>query len=230
MRSVTVGFCLVCALLAGSVDRARGENSSREFFNGKDLTGWEGLVGFWTVKDGAIVGTTTADQKFNTFLCSKKKYKDFELQFQVRLKDGKGNSGVQIRSEVADPEHLAVKGPQADIGQDYWGSLYGELFGGMMKAAPRTEVKRVLRPADFNDYSIRCVGKHVTIKLDDVITVDQDFPKMPDEGIIAWQLHGGLGKTEVTFRNIRFKDLQTTQSSLEDIFVDLVRQDSGAGA
>jgi ABC-2 type transport system ATP-binding protein len=28
---------------------------------------------------------------------------------------------------------------------------------------------------------------------------------------------------------IRFKDLQTTQSSLEDIFVDLVRRDSGAG-
>src|SRR5262249_3024367 len=29
---------------------------------------------------------------------------------------------------------------------------------------------------------------------------------------------------------IRFKDLQTTQSSLEDIFVDLVRQDRGAAA
>jgi len=38
------------------------------------------------------------------------------------------------------------------------------------------------------------------------VTVDGEFPKMPDEGIIAWQLHAG-GSMEVTFRNIRFQDL-----------------------
>ena len=26
------------------------------FFNGKDLTGWKGNGGYWSVKDGAIVG------------------------------------------------------------------------------------------------------------------------------------------------------------------------------
>ena len=43
-------------------------------FNGKDLAGWEGLLEqFWSVKDGAIVGTKAPDGiKFNTFLCSKK--------------------------------------------------------------------------------------------------------------------------------------------------------------
>ena len=35
---------------------------------------------------------------------------------------------------------------------------------------------------------------------------------------------------ELQRAGIRFKDLQTTQSSLEDIFVDLVRQDRGAAA
>jgi ABC-2 type transport system ATP-binding protein len=35
---------------------------------------------------------------------------------------------------------------------------------------------------------------------------------------------------ELRRTGIRFKDLQTTQSSLEDIFVDLVRQDRGATA
>lgn len=183
-------------------------DSGSEFFNGKDLAGWEGLEGYWSVRDGALVGTTPADQKFNTFLCSKRKYKDFELSFQIRLKDGKGNSGVQIRSEVADREHLAVRGPQADIGQQYWGSLYGELFGGMMKAAPAEEVKKVLKPDGFNDYSIRCVGKHCTIKINGLTTVDDDFPKMPEEGIIAWQLHGGMGEMEVTFKDIRFREIK----------------------
>lgn len=184
-----------------------------EFFNGKDLTGWEGLIkDYWSVKDGAIIGSG-GDKKipFNTFLCSKKKYKDFELSFQIRLKDGKGNSGVQIRSFIQDKndhkEKFAVSGPQADIGENYWGSLYGENFGGMMKAASAKDVNAKLKKDDFNDYYIKCVGKHVTIKVNGVTSVDDDFPKMPDDGIIAWQLHGGH-VMEVTFKNIQFKELK----------------------
>jgi hypothetical protein len=207
MRYIAVVLGLVCALAVAAGEGSSKSDSSSSFFNGKDLAGWEGLMDEWTVKDGAIVGKVPEGQKFNTFLCSKKKYKDFELSFQIRLKDGKGNSGVQIRSELVEPQHYTVKGPQADIGQEYWGSLYGELFGGMMKKSPWDQVSKVLKPDDFNDYSIHCVGKHCTIKLDGVTTVDDDFPKMPDEGIIAWQLHGGMGEFEVTFRNIRFQDL-----------------------
>ncbi len=177
------------------------------FFNGKDLTGWEGLSNYWSVQDSAIVGATPDGLKFNTFLCSKKKYKDFELSFQVKLtgKGWSGNSGVQIRSEVFKPEELAVKGPQCDMGDVYWGSLYGEHFGGMMKQAPEDVVKKVLKADDFNDYYIKCVGKHVTIKLNGETTVDDDFEKLPEEGIIAWQLHAG-DPMQVVFRKIEFKD------------------------
>ena len=76
----------------------------------------------------------------------------------------------------------------------------------MMQAAPKDVVARVLKPDDFNEYAIKCVGKHVTIKLNGETTVDADFPKLPDEGIVAWQLHAG-GPMEVTFKNIQFKDL-----------------------
>jgi hypothetical protein len=184
--------------------------SDKDFFNGKDLTGWEGLVDqFWSVKDGAIVGSTAPEGiKYNTFLCSKKKYKDFELQFQVKLTPGKsGNSGVQIRSHIHNMKTFAVTGPQCDMGQQYWGSLYGENFGGMMKAADAKLVKKILKVEDFNDYYIKCIGKHVTIKLNGETTVDDDFPKMPDEGIIAWQIHGGPAM-EVTFRKIQFKEIK----------------------
>jgi hypothetical protein len=210
MRSITIGFAVLCALAAWAGATARCDDQTKsEFFNGKDLEGWEGLMDYWSVKDGAIVGLTPPEGlKFNTFLCSKKKYKDFELSFQIRLKDGKGNSGVQIRSRIAVPEHYAVAGPQADIGDLYWGSLYGERVPGrMMKASPRDVVQKVLKPTDFNDYYVKCVGKHVTIKLNDATTVDDDFEIMPDDGIIAWQLHAGYPAMEVIFKNIKFKDL-----------------------
>ena len=75
-----------------------------------------------------------------------------------------------------------------------------------MKAADAKLVKKVLKEDDFNDYYIKCVGTHVTIKLNGETTVDEDFPKMPDEGIIAWQLHAGQPMI-VIFRNIQFKEI-----------------------
>ena len=101
---------------------------------------------------------------------------------------------------------MAVKGPQCDIGDVYWGSLYGEEFGGMMQQAPQQTVLKALKKGEFNDYYIKCVGKHVTIRLNGATTVDADFPKMPDEGVLALQLHAGP-PMEVTFRQIEFKDL-----------------------
>jgi hypothetical protein len=200
------------AFWTGGVGRC-ADAASAQFFDGKDLQGWEGLGPHWSVKDGAIVGSTfPSGLRFNTFLCSKQKYTDFELQFQVRLrgKGWTGNSGVQIRSKIRDSqkdrENFAVEGPQCDMGDIYWGSLYGEHFGGMMKQAPKQVVARVLKKDDFNDYHIKCVGKHVTIKLNGETTVDQDFPQLPDTGIIAWQIHAGL-PMEVTFKDIKFKDL-----------------------
>jgi hypothetical protein len=213
MRATLLTCVCALALCAG---RGHGDEGKGEFFNGKDATGWEGLLQYWTIKDGALIGSSYPDGlKFNTFLCSKQKYRDFELKFEVKIKgeDAKmANSGVQIRSYIEDKhrDQFRVSGPQCDIGtaggRPYWGSLYGENFGGMMKEAPKEVVAKALKPDDFNEYAIKCVGKRVTVKLNGETTVDGEFEKMPDEGIIAWQLHGGKA-TEVTFRNIQFKDL-----------------------
>lgn len=170
---------------------------------------WEGLTEYWKVDGNTVTGTTPQDGlKFNTFLCSKGKYKDFELKFQVRLKGGVGNSGIQIRSKIHDMEKFAVTGPQCDMGAGWWGSLYGENFGGMMKAADKDKINKVLKAEDFNDYTIKVHGKHgkhVAIAVNGETAVDADFEKMPDEGIIAFQLHGGP-HMEVTFKNIEFKE------------------------
>jgi hypothetical protein len=199
---------LVLAAVSGAVGIFLTYRAATVFFNGKDLGGWEGLSEFWSVKDGAIIGASPGGAKFNTFLCSKQKYKDFELTFKVKLmgKGWTGNSGVNIRSTLIDKKKFTVIGPQCDIGQYYWGCLYDERSSRMMKVADAKLVKKVLKPTDFNDYEIKCVGKHVTIKLNGAATVDDDFDKLPADGIIAWQLHAG-GPMQVIFKDIEFKDL-----------------------
>lgn len=210
-----------CLWLASVVMLSIGAGSLQSgepAFIAKGLDGWEGLIAeHWTYQDGALVGLAPRGLKFNTFLCSKKKYGDFELKFQVWLIGKNANSGVQIRSSIFDHKVFAVQGPQCDMGQAFWASLYGEHFGGkkdknglesggMMKQAPPEVVKKALKENDFNDYHIRCVGKHVTIKLNGQTTVDDDFPAMPDSGIIAWQIHAGPPMV-VIFRNIEFKEI-----------------------
>ncbi|MCX6618885.1 MAG: DUF1080 domain-containing protein, partial [Acidobacteria bacterium] len=115
----SAGLFLVWLCAAGT---AVGQQN---LFNGKDLTGWEGLPGFWSVEDGAITGKTTADHQppANTFLVWKGgEVSDFELSFKVKLTGnndkGWANSGVQFRSKLMDPQTFVVGGYQADIATD----------------------------------------------------------------------------------------------------------------
>src|SRR5262249_2927306 len=187
----------------------RGNEESETFFNGKGLDGWEGLREYWSVRDGAIVGKVPAEGLgFRTFLCSRRKYKDFELSVQVRITDGKGNSGVQFRSRIVGAGKCAVAGPQGNMGLPFWGGLYGERDPGRWLRLPKQSVVRgVVKRAEFNDYVLKCVGNRVTIKINGTTTLDDHFPEIPEEGIIAWQLRGDYPGMEVTFRNIQFKDL-----------------------
>ncbi len=184
----------------------------------KELTGsdsapidgdWVGTPGLWTVGPQDIVGS--GNMKINTFLCTKKLWRDFELTCQVRLI--KGNSGIQIRSQYIDKSTFRLRGPQVDFGEGYWGSLYGEQTTGMMRQASADVVKRVVKPNEFNDVYIRCAGKRVTIKLNNEVTVDEDFPAMADEGTIGLQMHSPT--TEVTFRNLQIKDLSSSTTSAQ---------------
>jgi hypothetical protein len=187
----------------------RAAEGPEAFFNGQDLDGWEGLMPYWSVRDGALVGKAPPEGlRFNTYLCSKKKYRDFELSVRVRFTNAKGNSGVQFRSRIVDPDRYAVAGPQGNLGRPFWGGLYGERDPGRwLKLPPQKIVQQVVKPAEFNEYFIRCVGKRVTIKINGTTTVDDHFPEIPDEGIIAWQIRADFKDMEVTFRDIRFKDL-----------------------
>ena len=199
------------AALALAPAATRGDDTA-DFLN-KD--NWDGLPQYWSVQGTTVIGKAEKDPGFNTFFCSRLKYTDFEMSFKVKLEGGKGNSGIQVRSTVVDPKKFVVAGPQCDIGAQYWGSLYGEKFskegtvggGHMMKASPADKVKKVVKAADFNDYAIKVLGKKVTITVNGETMVDDEFEKLPDDGIIAFQLHAG-GPMTVVFEDIKFKDLR----------------------
>jgi hypothetical protein len=179
---------------------------------------WQSLPQLWKVDGTTITGKTDKDLKFNTFLCSKAKYADFELSCKAKITGGKGNTGIQVRSAIveAEKDKFVVAGPQCDMGQQYWGSLYGEKFakdgklpgaGHMLKACPADFVKKHVKADDFNDYKLTVKGKKVTIVVNGETTVDGEFAIIPAEGIIAFQLHAG-GAMETTFKDIKFKVLK----------------------
>ena len=101
-------------------------------FNGKNLSGWKGLDGFWSVQGGAIVGQTTKEKptKGNTFLV----WQGGEVgdcEFICKAKFEGNNSGVQYRSKLSRPATFGVSGYQADLhpAQPNFGMLYGEGLG-----------------------------------------------------------------------------------------------------
>jgi hypothetical protein len=103
-------------------------------FNGKDLTGWEGLPGYWSVKDGAIDGTETKATSKQTFLvlsasrADPAKFANFEFHCTYRFAGTTGNSGIQFRSKMMIPETYRVGGYQVDSDavRPYDGNLYDE--------------------------------------------------------------------------------------------------------
>jgi serine/threonine protein kinase len=182
------------------------------FFDGKTLTGWEGLAGYWTVRGGAIVGAPRNGVPAHTFLVSKASYRDFELRFKVRRAGGIGNSGVQFRSIVSDPNTFRMVGPQIEIDSaDYRlvpGTLLDEPAAKKTSFPDRDRISAVWKDADYNAMSIRCVGKHVTTIVNGVVATDEDVDWLPAEGKIGWQLNGYRVPREVTFKDITFVNLE----------------------
>ena len=176
-------------------------------FDGKTLNGWRGKEELWSVRDGAIVGSSKpAGIKSNTFLVYAEPFGDFVLRFEYKFSGG--NSGVQFRSAYTDDRaNYVIRGYQADIGEGYFGSLYDEKRRGMLQAAAGEWVAAFLKENEWNRYEITAQGKNITLKINDLITAKytEADSEIPRSGLLALQLHGGKGM-EIQFRNIQIKE------------------------
>jgi len=216
---------VVAALLTGG--QAKDNTPPEGFtalFNGKDLTGWQGLVELpqrkkdpaeyekqikaandkylphWSVKDG-VIHYDGKGQSLQTV----KDYKDFELWVDWKI-EAKGDSGIYVRGtpqiQIWDPDK------QNGIGS-----------GGLFNNA--THPSKPLKKADkaigqWNTFRIVMKGDKVSVWLNGELVVDNTVlegywgrkkgeasPPVPETGPIELQHHGD----HLEFKNIYIKEL-----------------------
>ncbi|MBL7849286.1 MAG: DUF1080 domain-containing protein [Cyclobacteriaceae bacterium] len=201
-------------------------------FNGKDLSGWQGLVEnpiarakmtkeelakkqaeadaklatSWSVKDGMICFTGTGDN-----LCTKKIYGDFELLVDWRISKN-GDSGIYLRGT---PQVQIWDTSRVDVGAQV-GS--GGLYNNTVNRNPLVVADNPI--GDWNTLRITMVGEKMTVYLNGQLVVDnvtmenywdRKLPIFPS-GPIELQAHG----TELAFRNLYVKELNRPYALSEE--------------
>jgi hypothetical protein len=125
---------LLTVTLPLSSPAAESESGFTAMFNGKDLTGWEGLPGAWRVVGGAITAESTPEnpcKQAHYLMWRGGKPGNFELRADFRLQGRGGNSGIQFRSR--ELPNWDTSGYQADIenGDQWTGCLFEHTRGGV---------------------------------------------------------------------------------------------------
>lgn len=203
-----------------------------EIFNGKDLTGWtkRGGNATYRVENGEIVGSS-APNTTNTFLCTDKEFKDFELEldFKIDPKDNLANSGVQLRSHARpEGDQERVYGYQVEIDtkkdRPWTGGIYFEggskdekgqwiRKGQWLNDLTKNEAAQKERHlGEWNHLKIVFKDHHIQTWLNGVPAADyteKDEKAYAPTGFIALQVHAVGKLTEV--REVRFKNLKLTE-------------------
>ncbi len=176
-------------------------------FDGKTFAGWQGdTVHTWRIENGTIIGGSLSQTVPHIeFLSTTASYGNFDLTLQFKLVGtGFVNAGVQFHSQRLASPPYEMAGYQADLGDGYWASLYDESRRNVTIVKPDSLlIAKILKVGEWNNYRIRCEGRHMRIWLNGSQTVDYTEPDsaIVHTGLIALQVHGG-GKTEASYRNI----------------------------
>lgn len=222
---VAIPVLLLCATL--------GAQTWIPLFDGKTLDGWEVCNGYATyrVEDGAIVGTT-AEGSPNSFLCTKREYGDFILEFET-MTDPALNSGVQIRSHrypdegpilVFEKGHWVsrkvpkgrVYGYQVEIANEKSGAsggIYDEARRGWLhNIASDPAASKAFKDNQWNHYRVEARGDTIRVWVNGVPCAHLTDP-LDQSGFIALQVHAYKGErpAQVRWRNIRIQDLGRSQ-------------------
>ncbi len=222
-------FTLASAFLLPASVRAAGAGWV-DLFDGKTLNGWEQHSGKapYRVEDGAIVGKTVINTG-NSFLCTKKTFGDFILEFEFKVAPDM-NSGVQFRSEYYTKETEAVIngktqkkfpadrvfGYQYEIdpsARAYTGGVYDEARRGWLADLKDNKAaQQAFKKGEWNLARIECRGDHIQTWINGVKASDLK-DSLTLRGLIALQVHqigDGTKKApgeEIRWRHIRIKEL-----------------------
>ena len=195
-------------------------------FNGKNLKNWIQKNGTATYRiEGDAITGKTSEGSPNSFLCTKKLYADFELEFEVKVSN-ELNSGVQIRSQTkelpagSEAKFGRVNGPQVEIeasgsnGAEA-GYVYGEATGrGWLTTPDRLKPHKHFKDGEWNHYRIVANGPKIETWINGQhieTLIDEEIYKTHSSGFIGLQVHGikkGTGPYEASWKNIRIKEIK----------------------
>lgn len=227
---IAVVLLAVCLRPAGAAEPSQPDAEGFvPIFNGRDMTGWEGAPGWWTVQDGALTSESTPEKpcrKCNYLMWRGGKAADFELKLLYHIVGG--NSGVQFRSrELPDWD---IAGYQADLDApgEWTGCLYDVNTGRaavsmrgektvidadgkkhVTRFADSAELAKSVKQNDWNEYHVIARGSRITLKINGVLMTeveDNETGKASREGIFAFQMHPGP-PMKVQFKDVRLKRL-----------------------
>ena len=195
-------------------------------FDGKSLEHWEGDPKIWRIEDNAITASIPEGKNLakNQFLYWKEKVADFDLSLHYRITGGPtANSGIQIRSQKAASGHAAGYQCDLDDGKLWLGRIYDEHGRGLIaergaltKIAPdgknhvipfseSSSLTRFAKANDWNQYLIKCRGNRIEIHINGIhFTTLEDYQENQADlsGLLAVQIHSGVGPAKVQFRDI----------------------------
>ena len=207
-------------------------------FDGKSLNGWtqKGGKAKYSVEDGCIVGRTVPKTP-NSFLCTKKHYSDFVLEYEYKC-DNRLNSGVQIRSNTYAKEVTKklengktrkfpagrVHGYQVEIDPNnpdrMWsGGIYDEgrrgwLYPGLQggnddeaKVAFTKSGQKAYKPNQWNKVRVACKGDSIKTWLNGQARADFK-DNLTAKGFIGLQVHGIGNKDELAGAQVQWRNLR----------------------
>ncbi len=192
-------------------------DEGRSLFNGKDLTGWQGMQGpadNWGVKDGIL---TCTGGKGAHWLATKEEFSDFDLSLEFKLPVN-GNSGVFIRAPRVGTPY--VDGMEIQLLDDYgekWKNLKPDQFTGAIYAAVAPSRRVTRKAGQWQTMRILCVGRRCSVWVNGEQIIDADLDKVAgkfgrkvpglkrNSGVIGVQNHGD----PVSFRRIVIKTIQS---------------------
>jgi hypothetical protein len=185
----------------------------KPIFNGKDLSGWavpEGnaAAGWYKAVDG-VLKIQSGPKKKGSILWTQKKYRNFLMEFDFRMGEGRVDSGVHLRN----PDQIQI-GISGSLGRDMTCSPYIPGKGYPVEAK---NIKKLLKPKGWNTMRIQAIGREYTVWLAGEKVMTYQSASAIAEGPIGLQLHGGRNMA-IDYRNIKLIELPATASVLPVIY------------
>ncbi len=207
------------ALLFLSVSLLSAQDGWQYLFNGKNLNGWEQLNGTakYYMEDGMLIGETVMGSP-NSFLCTKKHFGDFILEYDVLLEPA-FNSGVQIRSESSkDYMNGRVHGYQVEIDPSLrrWsGGIYDEARRGWLYNLERNpKGKDAFHMGQWNHFHVEAIGDEIRTWINGVMCANL-VDTMTSSGFIGLQVHNIGQNKALAGKKIRWKNIRILTTGLD---------------